>query len=355
MRRVFLTLLLLVVLAAGVAVVAAGWLYLRLQQPYQGYAGEEQFVDIPPGSGVTTIADRLVEAGVIRNRLEFRLAVWWTGSGRRLQAGEYRFDQPMRATQVLGKLARGEVYLRLITFPEGLRLTEMARLFEERGFGTAEAFLEAARDPSPIAALDPDAPDLEGYLFPNTYALPRTATARQLVRLMVRNFEQAFTPDLREATDARGLSVREVVALASLVEKETGLAEERALVSAVFNNRLRLGMRLQCDPTVIYALEQAGIWDGNITRAGLAIDSPYNTYRYAGLPPGPIAAPGRAALEAALQPADADYMYFVSRNDGSHVFSRTLQEHNRAVYEHQILYHRERRLRERAEQQGREH
>jgi UPF0755 protein len=349
MRRALLTLTVLVIVAAGATAAVGGWLYVRMQQPYRGYAGEEQFVDIPPGSGVNTIADRLVEAGVVRDRLDFRLAVWWTASGRRLQAGEYRFDEPMRATEVIGKLARGEVYLRPITFPEGLRISEMARLFEERGFGTAEAFLSAARDPAPIAALDSEAADLEGYLFPNTYALPRTATARQLVHLMVRQFEQAFTPELREAAEARGMSMRDVVTLASLIEKETGLAEERTLVSAVFNNRLRIGMRLQCDPTVIYALERAGIWDGNITRAGLALDSPYNTYRYAGLPPGPIAAPGRAAMEAALNPEDADYLYFVSRNDGSHVFAETYKEHHRNVQQWQIEYFREKRARERAE------
>jgi UPF0755 protein len=162
---------------------------------------------------------------------------------------------------------------------------------------------------------------------------------------MVTRFEKALTPDIRQRAAARGLSVRELVTLASIVEKETGSGDERPLVAAVYANRLKVGMGLQCDPTVIYALERAGRFDGNLTRADLQFDSPYNTYRYAGLPPGPIAAPGRASLEAAAQPADVSYLYFVSKNDGSHAFATTLDEHNRNVFEYQIRYFRERRLR----------
>jgi UPF0755 protein len=183
---------------------------------------------------------------------------------------------------------------------------------------------------------DPDARDLEGYLFPDTYAVPRQASAERLVAAMVDRFRTTFDEGLRARAAVLKMSLRDVVALASLVEKETARADERALVSAVYHNRLRRGMPMQCDPTVIYALMLAGRWNGNIRRADLQIDSPYNTYRYPGLPPGPIAAPGRASLEAALAPADVPYLYFVSRNDGSHVFAETLAEHNRNVARWQL-------------------
>jgi UPF0755 protein len=205
-----------------------------------------------------------------------------------------------------------------------------------RGFGSADDFIAAASTPGPIRELDPRAPDLEGYLFPDTYATARHATAAQLVGRMVAGFETVLTPKLRAQAEARGLSVHELVTLASIVEKETGKAEERPLVAAVYANRLKIGMALQCDPTVIYALQRADRYNGNLTRADLQSDSPYNTYRYPGLPPGPIAAPGQASLDAAAHPADAPYLYFVSRGDGSHVFATTLDEHNRNVYEFQI-------------------
>jgi UPF0755 protein len=200
------------------------------------------------------------------------------------------------------------------------------------------SFKEAARNVSLVQALDPDATDLEGYLFPETYALSRHADAAKLVALMVSRFEHVFTPELRQAAAARNLTVRKAVTLASIVEKETARAAERPLVAAVYTTRLRVGMPLQCDPTVIYALTKAGRYAGNIHKEDLSVDSPYNTYRYPGLPPGPIASPGRASLEAAVRPADADYLYFVSRNDGSHEFARTLDEHNRNVQKFQVQY-----------------
>ncbi len=180
-------------------------------------------------------------------------------------------------------------------------------------------------------------------MFPETYALPRKTDADKLIRMMVARFEHVFTPELRQAAASRQLSVRQAVTLASIVERETARAEERPLVAAVFVNRLKLRMPLQTDPTVIYALQRAGAYTGNLRRDDLAFDSPYNTYRYPGLPPGPIASPGRASLDAAVHPADADFLYFVSRNDGSHEFARTLDEHNRNVHKYQVEYFRERR------------
>ena len=185
--------------------------------------------------------------------------------------------------------------------------------------------------------------DLEGYLFPETYAVPRRTDAAKLVRLMIDRFDHVLTPDVRRAAAARGWSIRQLVTLASIVEKETARPEERRMVAAVYDNRLRAGMALQSDPTVIFALQRGGKYTGNLRRDDLAIDSPYNTYRYGGLPPGPIAAPGKASLEAAVHPADVEYRYFVSRNDGTHEFARTLDEHNRNVQKYQVQYFRERR------------
>jgi UPF0755 protein len=241
----------------------------------------------------------------------------------------------MTPSEVADRIARGDVYVRALTFREGLTIREMASTFETAGFGSSAAFIAASKNASLIRDLDPGARDLEGYLFPDTYTLPRRTTAAQLVERMVGRFQKVFTPELRSLAVEGGLSVRELVTLASLVEKETAKPEERPIVAGVYTNRLRTGMGLQCDPTVIYALVLAGRYDGNIRKGDLQIDSPYNTYRYAGLPPGPIAAPGEASLHAAAKPADVPYLYFVSRNDGSHVFSATLEEHNRNVNEFQ--------------------
>jgi UPF0755 protein len=332
----------LVVLLSAAA--GLGWYVVkqRLDERHQGWSGPDVFVDIPPGVSPPAIGRRLIDAGVVRGELTFRAALLVTGKARELKAGEYRFDQPLSVVDVIDRIARGEVYHLTITFREGLTIAEMATVFEERGLGTAQSFLDAARDSAPVSDLDPDAPTLEGYLFPETYALPRRTPATVLVRLMVDHFKRAFDEPLRVSAREQGLTVRQVVTLASLVEKETGKAEERPLVAAVYRNRLRIGMGMQADPTVIYALQQAGRYDGNISREDLQFDSPYNTYRHAGLPPGPIAAPGRASLEAVVRPADVKYLYFVSRNDGSHVFAETLAEHNRNVYQWQVKYFRNR-------------
>ena len=339
MKKVLAFVLLLVITAGtGLAV-----MYTRVNQPYRGYSGTEQFVDIPPGAGSRAIGDRLVASGVIRDVPTYRAALWMSGEGRHLKAGEYRFDGAMTPFDVIAKLARGDVYVVTVTFPEGLTIAEMAKIFEAHGLGPASAFVGAAKNASLVHALDPAAKDLEGYLFPETYALPRTTDADKLIRMMVARFEHVFSPELRQAAAARNQSVRQAVTLASIVEKETARAEERPLVAAVYANRLRIGMPLQCDPTVIYALQRAGRYAGNLHRDDLALDSPYNTYRYPGLPPGPIASPGRASLEAAVHPAESEHLYFVSRNDGSHVFARTLDEHNRNVQKYQVQFFRDQR------------
>ena len=334
---------LVVVVIAGAA--AVGVIYLRVNRPYRGFQAPEQFVEIPQGTGSSLIGERLTAAGVVRDSITFRVALWLSHQGRHLKAGEYRFDHAMTPFEVIDKMARGDVFVVSLTFPEGLTIAEMSKIFESHGLGTSAMFVEAAHDGSLIRDLDPVAKDLEGYLFPETYNVPRHTDAAKLVRMMVARFEKILTPELRQAAAARNLSVRQAVTLASIVEKETAKAEERPLVAAVYTTRLRIGMPLQCDPTVIYALVKAHRYDGNIHKEDLSFDSPYNTYRYPGLPPGPIASPGRASIEAAVHPADADYLYFVSRNDGSHAFARTLEEHNRNVQKFQIQYFRDRRQR----------
>jgi UPF0755 protein len=328
---------LVAVVAVSACAVGAGawWIHDRLSTPYRGFAGDDVFVDLATGASVSTIADELARAGVVRDDWTFRLAARLSGQERRLQAGEYRFTAAATATEVVDRLVRGDVFVMPVTFREGLTIREMSDVFESSGLGTADAFLAAAGQADLIQGLDPGAADLEGYLFPSTYTVSRQTTAADLVRMMVAEFERAFDPGLRAEAAARDLTVREVVTLASVVERETGAAGERPLVASVFLNRLRIGMPLQTDPTVIYAMMRSGRWNGNITRGDLQMDHPYNTYRNRGLPPGPIAAPGRASLEAVLRPADAPYLYFVSRNDGTHVFSSTLAEHNRAVDEWQ--------------------
>jgi UPF0755 protein len=327
----------LVLVVAFIAGGLAAWRqFIRLAMPFQGWRGAEQFVDIEPGSGPAAIGARLVRAGVVRDPWTWRIGLWRSAQATRLKAGEYRFERPLTVDQVIDVLVRGDVYVRSITFPEGLTIKQMAQVFATRQFGPAQEFEDAATDVSLIEDLDPAARDLEGYVFPDTYTLTRRAAAHELVRQMVARFRTVWTPALGEAARATGFTTRQTVTLASLVEKETARAEERATVSAVYHNRLRIRMGLQCDPTVIYALVRAGRYDGNLTRADLAFDSPYNTYRYAGLPPGPIASPGRAALEAAVAPAGVEYLYFVSRNDGSHAFARSLDEHNRNVFTYQV-------------------
>ena len=340
MRKLAIALVVLVVLIAASAALTRTAIWGRLHDPFKGYPGEEQFVVVTPGTGTAAIGRRLVEAGIIRDELAFRAALWWTGRSQTLQAGEYRFDRPLAAVDVIERLARGDVYTRRLTFPEGLTIREMAAIFEMRGFGSRAAFIKAAANASLIESLDPEADDLEGYLFPETYALPRDVPAARVIAMMVDRFRAVYTDEWRGRAEAQELTTRQVVTLASLVEKETAQADERPVVAAVYRNRLKIGMALQADPTVVYAMQKAGKYNGNIRRDDLAIDSPYNTYRYPGLPPGPIAAPGARSIEAVLTPASVAYLYFVSRNDGSHVFSQTLEEHNRNVREFQILYFR---------------
>lgn len=342
MRKLALVFIFIIVGIVGGGVLAATWMWTRITELHKGYSTAEQFVEVPQGASAAEVRRRLVEAGIVRDDITARAALLWTGKAQQLRAGEYQFTRPMKAVDVIERIARGDVYTRRLTFREGLTISEMAQEYEAAGFGQRADFVKAASNGSLVSDIDPDARDLEGYLFPETYTLSRVTTASQLVAAMVQGFRGSVR-NLREQAEAQGFTARQIVTLASLVEKETGKADERPLVSAVYRNRIRLKMGMQADPTVVYALQKAGRYDGNIRRADLSFDSPYNTYRYPGLPPGPIAAPGKASLEAALAPADVNYLYFVSRNDGSHVFAETLAQHNANVYQHQILYFRKQR------------
>ena len=348
MRKLLSIGVVLIALLAAVAAVV-GWLgWQQLHEPYRGYGGPEQFVTIRQGASSSEIGRQLAAAQVVRDPRLFRTALWWTGRGRSLKAGEYRFDRALTPLEVLDVLVRGDIYTLRLTFPEGLNIEEMAKLYESHGFGKAVDFVAAARtNVNRIRALDDKASDLEGYLFPETYSLPRQTPAARIIDLMVNRFLAVYDDKLRARASAQGLTTRQAVTLASLVEKETGKPEERPIVAAVYRNRMKIGMPMQADPTVVYALLKAHRYDGNIRREDLAMDSPYNTYKYPGLPPGPIASPGKASLEAALTPADAPYLYFVSRNDGSHVFAQTLDEHNANVRKFQIEFFRSKRLAER--------
>jgi UPF0755 protein len=279
----------------------------------------ERFVYIEPGTGTLGIAKVLKKKGVIRHGFLFLLLASLRGSHGRLKPGEYEFSPRMSLLEVLKKLEEGRVVVHQAVIPEGFTVKEISRLLANMGLADEGRFLAIASD-------------LEGYLFPDTYYLTRGMSEEAIVQMMLNRFRQVFGPAGAERAKALGMSVREVVTLASLVEKEAKVSGERVLISAVFHNRLRYGMPLQSDPTVIYALPQ---FTGHLRRVDLSIPSPYNTYLHKGLPPGPIANPGRSSILAVLYPANVDYLYFVSRNDGTHVFSRTLAEHERAVRRYQ--------------------
>jgi peptidoglycan lytic transglycosylase G len=313
-----------------VLVVTGAWAWVSLYLPYQGFAAPGVYVDIPRGASRRAIAHLLADQGVVRSRWVFE-ALSRRRSRRTLQAGEYFFDHPATAFEVFDALANGRVYVRELLIPEGYSMFDIADLVAREGFTSRDDFLAAARDPAPVRDLAPNAPSLEGYLFPATYEFPRHPSGRNMVDAMVKRFRQEWAAISAQAGDPPEHTLEQTVTLASLVERETPRPEERPLVAGVFVNRLRRGVPLQCDPTVVYALESAGQYKGTLDAKDLPFDSPYNTYRHLGLPPGPIANPGEASLRAALAPAKTDYLYFVANAEGGHFFSKTLAEHNRNV------------------------
>ncbi len=323
--------------AAVIALPALGtWMMQEMSRPFPG-PGAGVLIEVERGLMARSVAESLRERGVIRSALALRIALGLSGSGPRIKAGEYEFSFPLPAREALGRLIEGRTYLHPVTVPEGLTGMEIEGILKAQLPAGGNAFREAFLKTDLISDWDPAATDLEGYLFPDTYRVPRKATAADIVAAMIARFRAVFDDARRDRAAELGLSVREVVTLASLIEEETSLAEERALVSAVFHNRLRIGMKLDCDPTVIYALKLEGLYTGRLLLRDLKFPSPYNTYLHPGLPPGPISNPGEPSLHAALHPAPENYLYFVSRNDGSHRFSRTFGEHLEAVREYREL------------------
>ena len=350
--RFFFALFLVAAVAGGLGLT----LVLRgLDERFQAFHGEEVVVNIPQGTSVREGLRALEQQGVIRDQTLARL-YWRFGlEDPVFMAGEYRFRGPASIPEVLSKITRGEVLTHRVTILEGLTFEEVAQHLAAQGFGSYDAFLAEMTTPSRIEDLDAEATDLEGYLFPDTYSFSRGTSEAQIVTAMVAAFREHFVEarsvsssaspnglDTIGVTDRSSLSPREIVILASIVEKEAVRDDERPIIAGVYANRLRIGMGLYADPTIIYALKRQGTWDGNLRRRDLEMKSPYNTYRSVGLPPGPICSPGLASLTAAMAPADVPYLYFVSRNDGSHVFAQTLAEHNRNVHKWQKLYWQQR-------------
>ncbi|HEU4430643.1 MAG TPA: endolytic transglycosylase MltG [Myxococcota bacterium] len=328
-RKRVLALSLVAVLLVGIAAAFAAkrWWDHALGPPDR--SGAALVVEVPRGATFGAIAAQLEAAGAIRSARAFTWLARLEKKDGSLHAGEYEIAAGMPAREVLALLVEGRVRLHAVAIPEGLRIEEIAQRVAEAGFGSTEEFVALARDPAFTKKHGVPGATLEGYLFPETYRFERGAGAREVITAQLAQFERAWS-ELAPLARARGLGKREVVILASLIEKETGAAEERPLISAVFHNRIAKGIRLETDPAVIYGIAN---FDGNLTRAHLEDGgNPYNTYRIAGLPPGPIANPGAASLRAAVSPAPGvDYLYFVSRGDGTHVFTTSYRDHVNAV------------------------
>ncbi len=336
----------LFLLALILAAIAAGALWVRGAVAGQvEHSSADEIISIEPGMSTQAIISRLTAAGIVRRPRVLRLYLRVTGLGDNLKAGDYRFDSPISPLQAIDKIRRGDVYLERVTIPEGFNRFDIAEtLATKTGKATKEEFLHLMEDQTPILDIAPSARNLEGYLFPDTYSYTSKTTPEELILLMVNRFKEVFTPEWQARASELGMTVHQVVTLASIVEEEARLPEERPLVASVFHNRLKIGMQLASDPTFIYAAILANDYDGNPNQPRhRRRDSRYNTYLYPGLPPGPIASPGRASLEATLFPAESDYLYFVVNGTGGHhKFSRTSAEHEAAVEEYRKLQREQR-------------
>ncbi|MEH0020501.1 MAG: endolytic transglycosylase MltG [Desulfobacter sp.] len=320
---------LIIMITAGMA---ALWMKTFLNTPADPGAASQTFV-VSPGQSLDTISRNLVRDGLVTDAFRFKLYTRMKKSATRIKAGEYHLSPALPPDRILAALLSGRVKLYRFTIPEGLNMEEIAGLAEQSGFCTSETFLRLCRDKTFISELGMPGHTLEGYLYPDTYYFPKDTDCRSVILKMVSTFNRVFTMQWKERANEMGFSIHDIVTLASIIEKETGDASERPLIASVFHNRLKKRMRLESDPTVIYGVDD---YHGRIRYKHLRRKTPYNTYQIRGLPPGPIASPGALALEAALYPAQSDYLFFVSKNDTTHKFSRTLKEHNRAVKKYQL-------------------
>ena len=313
------------------AIALTGFIVSTWINPYKNYSEMEKIVLINPGTSSLEIAHQLEKAGVISHRFHFLTYFKTMRWSRPLQAGEYLFKNPLTIYEVADHLIEGRVNYHELTIPEGLSLFEIPGLLEKAGFPKAKNICGILNNTGLIADLVPNAKNLEGFLFPDTYRWTRSTSAEDLIIKMIKRFRQVLSTHLLAQIPQSSLNLMQIVTLASLIETEASLNFERPIVSAVFHNRLNKGIRLQSDPTVIYVAKQRSMFRGRIFQSDLDFKSPYNTYSTMGLPPGPIASPGLESLKAALNPADVNYLYFVSNNQGGHIFSRTFREHQKAV------------------------
>lgn len=307
-------------------------LYIAFYSPASPGAENTVTFNVQKGAGFRVVASNLRDAGVIRDSESFIFIASILGAYKKVQAGEYELSGSMTPMEVLDALVKGKVKRHLVTIPEGYNLRDIASALEREGLVDRDDFLSRAADVAFARAMGVDGPTLEGYLFPDTYAFTRSMTVDEIITKMAERFKSVYFSEFEAEARKKGMGMRELVTFASIVEKETGVPGERGLVSAVFHNRLKKGIKLQSDPTVIYGVKG---FDGDIRKSHLGAKTPYNTYVIYGLPPGPIASPGKASLRAVLDPDDSDALYFVSRNDGTHHFSNKLSDHNRAVNRYQ--------------------
>lgn len=322
--------IIIVLLVIGSA--AAGmWVQSELNRPYYGSKQSEVFVEIPRGANASQAAGLLLKAGILKYRLPFKLYLRYSNLGRSIQAGEYRFSEAATPKQIVQRMIKGDVFFYSVTIPEGLTARETVALLAKHNLGNPDELERALGKTAWIADLDPGAASLEGYLFPETYRFQRKASSAEIIKTMVQQFRASTAKILRRYPLRHDWTVSKIVILASMIEKEIKEPQEAPLVASVLINRLNKGMPLACDATIIYAMKLAGTYEGRLGRADLVMDSPYNTYRHASLPPGPICNPGARALGAALNPAKTEYFYYVSRNDGTHQFSKDYRSHLNAV------------------------
>lgn len=338
-RRPLRFAIILLVALLGVAVLSWAWLRATVMRAVE-HPSAERVITIEQGSGLQAIVGQLSQAGIVRHPLALQLYLRATGRGGHLKAGDYKFQSPISPLEAIEKIRRGEVFIERVTIPEGYNRFEIAEtLAGKTGKATQEEFLKLMDDQTPIQQIAPPARNLEGYLFPDTYNYNTKTSPEDLIRGMVNRFDEVFAPEWTARASQLGLTVHQVVTLASIIEKEAKVPDERPHMASVFFNRLRLGMPLASDPTFIYAAKLAGDYDGNPNQPRYRESlSPYNTYKILGLPPGPIASPGRASLLAVLYPDSTDDLYFVlSDTSGRHKFSRTAAEHDAAVQDYRRL------------------